>query len=168
MTSKCRAKNPDECRVHGNPTITNLQKQADKAAMAGDMKEYFNLREQIDAAIDNPAGTAETSSYPLDDATLAAGEDGWYSAVNEWEVLTDQDRSWEENKLLVMGVKHAVKRVLQAADEHMPDGKITPEALQVAADKVFELTYGNNSKKEKPDAYFKAVAKEILESTRQK
>lgn len=170
MATQCRAKEPHNCRVHGNPTVSNLQEQADKAAVAGNMSEYFGLREKIDAALDAVPLEKEapvTSKYPLDDKTLAAGEDAWYSTVNEWHQLTNTEVTAAESSMMTRGVKHTVKRALAQADEHMPDGTITPKAVQTVANMFFNEYYKyTNPEATSNSAYFRSIGKAVLRATR--
>lgn len=48
MAAKCRAKNPNNCRVHGNPDTSDLKAQADQAASAGDLGAYLNARGELE------------------------------------------------------------------------------------------------------------------------
>jgi hypothetical protein len=49
MSTKCRAKNPTMCRVHGTgDEYTQLQEQANHEAAAGDISAYMLLREKMD------------------------------------------------------------------------------------------------------------------------
>lgn len=170
MATKCRAKEPHNCRVHGNPTVSNLQEQADKAAVAGNMSEYFALREQIDAALDAvplEEETSVTSKYSLDDKTLAAGEDAWYATVNEWHQLTNTDATAAESQMMIRGVKHTVKRALAQADQHMPEGVITPKAVQTVANMFFNEYYKHtNPDSTSNSAYFRSIGKAVLRATR--
>lgn len=172
MATQCRSKNPHNCRVHGNPTVSNLQAQADKAAVAGNMQEYFKLREQIDAAVDGtePEPEKETpyvSKYPLDDKTLAAGEDAWYSTINEWHQLTNTEATAAESSMMTRGVKHTVKHALARADEHMPEGVITPKAVQTVANMFFNEYYKySNPEATSNSAYFRSIGKAVLRATR--
>ena len=52
MATQCRATDPNTCRIHSNNTISQLQAQADQAALSGNINDYVSLREQIDAAHD--------------------------------------------------------------------------------------------------------------------
>ena len=168
MTAKCRAKNPNACRVHGNPTVQDLQKQADQAAVAGNMTEYFKLREQIDTAIDT-AQTNTTNAYPLDDETLSEGSHAWHDTIKQWQRNMVTEQSPEEDRLIMTGVKHTVKRALQAADEHMPEGKITPRAIEAAGDTFYNEYYKNKPTDAKSNSpYFRSIGKAVLEATRQK
>lgn len=188
MATQCRATNPNNCRIHGNPTISSLQAQADKAAHAGNMTEYTALREQIDAAHDalesqpnalesktteNPE-TNTTTAIPttakriMDDETLEAGSNAWYQTITGWQQLTNEDTPAEEQRMMKAGVKQDVKKALARADLHIREGRITPAAIDAVA-AVFYDTYFQGKPPRFSDhrtPYFQSIGKAILKATR--
>lgn len=56
MASKCKAKNPNTCRVHGKGgEAERLQKVAREASRSGNMSLYMSTRAEIDALSDDKA-----------------------------------------------------------------------------------------------------------------
>lgn len=100
---ECRAKNPDNCRMHGTPTATveALQEQADAATAAGDGATYLALRSQID----------ELKRPKISDSTVGEvmevswkGEDGWSGQTEE-------------------SYRASVKKSLEQASKHIREDK---------------------------------------------
>lgn len=172
MSTECRAKDPNACRVHGNPTISSLQAQVDQAAQAGNMNDYLNLRAQVDAAhemLDSQTDPEpkQITATGLDDATLEAGADAWHDTIEQWHQFTGEETSMEE-RIMSRSVKRAVKTALVSADKHMPDGKVTPAAIKAAGDVFFNAYYkGRNPTGTSDSPYFRSIGKAVLEATRQ-
>jgi hypothetical protein len=166
MATECRAKNPNACRVHGNPTISSLQEKVDQAAKAGNMNDYLSLRAQVDAA--HEALDSETvSSDQSEVITLDAGAEAWHNTIADWHQFTGEETSMEERILMVRGVKHTVKRALASADQYMPNGEITPEAIAAAGNVFFNDYYKNQNPTGTADSpYFRSIGKAVLEATR--
>lgn len=104
MADKCRAKDPNSCRVHGTqtPNLKELQSLAAEASAAGDSETYFTLRAQIEEM------TRPTiSESAMDDVMEALGwnEDDWTGRTKE---------EFREN----------TRTSLEAAVTHMRDGSI--------------------------------------------
>lgn len=171
MSTECRAKDPNACRVHGNPTISSLQAQVDQAAQEGNMNDYLSLRAQVDAAHEmldsQTAPETKPSSSTGQDATLDAGAEAWQDTISQWHQFTGEDTSMEERIMMVRGVKHTVKTALASADQHMPEGKVTPAAIKAAGDVFFNAYYqGRNPTGTSDSPYFRSIGKAVLEATR--
>lgn len=179
MSTECRAKDPNGCRVHGNPTISSLQAKVDQAAQAGNMNDYLSLRAQVDAAhemLDSQTASepTKTTSEPpqttatgLDDATLEAGADAWYDTIQQWHQFTGEETSMEE-RIMSRSVKRAVKTALVSADKHMLNGEITPAAIESVGNVFFNAYYkGRNPTGTSDSPYFRSIGKAVLEATRQ-
>lgn len=171
MAAECRAKDPNGCRVHGNPTISALQAQADQAAQAGNMNEYLSLREQLDSAHEmlDSQTTSESKQTTAtgQDATLDAGAEAWQDTISQWHQFTGEDTSMEERIMMVRGVKHTVKTALTSADQHMPEGKVTPAAIKAAGDVFFNAYYqGRNPTGTSDSPYFRSIGEAVLKATR--
>lgn len=172
MATECRAKNPNACRVHGNPTISSLQAKVDQAAQAGNMNDYLSLRAQVDAAhemLDSQTAPETKSSSPtgLDDTTLDAGAEAWHDTIAEWHQFTGEETSMEERILMVRGVKHTVKTALASADQYMPNGEITPEAIEAVGNVFFNAYYKNQNPTGTSDSpYFRSIGEAVLKATR--
>jgi hypothetical protein len=172
MSTECRAKDPNGCRVHGNPTISSLQAQVDQAAQAGNMNDYLNLRAQVDAAhemLDSQTASEpkQTTATGLDDATLEAGADAWYDTIKQWHQFTGEETSMEE-RIMSRSVKRAVKTALVSADQHMLNGEITPAAIESVGNVFFNAYYkGRNPTGTADSPYFRSIGKAVLEATRQ-
>lgn len=171
MATECRAKNPNACRVHGNPTISSLQAQVDQAAQAGNMNDYLSLRAQVDAAHEmldsQTAPETETVTATAQDATLEAGADAWHDTIAQWHQFTGQETSMEERIMMVRGVKHTVKTALASADQYMPDGEVTPAAIEAAGNVFFNAYYkGRNPTGTADSPYFRSIGEAVLKATR--
>lgn len=127
MATECRAKNPATCRMHGNPTISNLQAQADQAAVSGNAEEYLALRQQIDAAHDKSDLYHDNlvRAGELQEKIVESGAEACFdSAMNH-------QRDWSSQSLRTRDFfrKH-VENALAAAEPHMVDGAETSNAVK--------------------------------------
>lgn len=136
------------------------------------MNDYLSLRAQVDAAHEmldsqpNPE-TKPSSSAGLEDATLDAGAEAWQDTISQWHQFTGEDTSMEERIMMVRGVKHTVKTALASADQYMPDGKVTPAAIEAAGNVFFNAYYKNQNPTGTADSpYFRSIGEAVLKATR--
>lgn len=88
MSVECRAKNPTACRVHGTGNdYENLQADANRAALSGDIDTYIKTREQMDLLTKQKSKTAGSKlSKPKSLITEAASINVLYTEPEEDEI----------------------------------------------------------------------------------
>jgi hypothetical protein len=124
MANDCRAKDPSSCRVHGTGgTYEKLKEVADSAASSGDAEAYMNARAEMDKK-ENPALVLPHKAVP-EKAWEAAAKAAWEKGGRfKWKDVS----AAEKNELIGQN-----KLALESAVEHMPNGKITDEAVEAMA-----------------------------------
>lgn len=189
MKSECRATNPTTCPYHGNTTISNLQAQADQAAMSGNISEYIALREQMDAAQDalhsqpteKPIATKPAPVKPAaakrtirrtSQQMIEAGTNAALKHIADSREMEADARPYpaeEEVQMVKRGLREEVTKGIQAARKKHPNKKLTTEqeAIDEVAYVLFDSFYGEN----KPSVglfhrslYFQNLGKTILEA----
>lgn len=169
MATECRAKNPKQCRVHGNSLISDLQAQADQAAKSGNIETYMNLRQKIDEAHELRSNLEEES--PHTDLKIEEAAAGWFEYVGggrKWLDVSPQTRN---------EFRRDAEMCLSAAEPHMENGEITPAAINAAARKVYIASFGPDALDDEADAfesgfspetspYYTEISKTILNSAK--
>lgn len=171
MATECRAKNPKNCRVHGNSLVTNLQAQADQAAQSGNIEMYMDLRQKIDEV--HELRNLLEEEAPHSDRKVEDAASEWFERFGGGRKWLDEAPETREE------YRQSAELCLAAAEPYMKDGEITPEAINAAARRVYTNIYGYEAleNEDEPDAfdsahdpisspYYKEIAKTILNASK--
>lgn len=146
-SNNCRAKDPTQCRHHGNPESGFLSKIKD-AILNRNFNDYASHRGQMEEANKLDFTDAEN-------AFLA-------NYGGEWTV---QSMSERERTFLTM----KEWGYLQKAAPHMKDGEVTPEAIEAyAREAAYEKRELLDSMEEGEREISLAAAKHVLTNTMKK
>lgn len=189
MATQCRATDPTTCPYHSNTTISNLQAQADQAALSGNISDYIALREQMDAAQDalhsqpteKPLATqpapvkqavAKRTIRKTSQQMTTAGVNAALKQIADWQEMEADARPYPDEKEVQMvkrGLRKEVEKGIHEAMKTHPDKKLTTEseAINEVAYVLFDSYYGEDKPSvglfhESP--YFKGLAETILEA----
>ena len=125
MAAQCRAKNPNECRVHGsNGQWDRLQRVADHAAKTGDFELYSQTRVQMDSLKDEEPTPAP--SFP-EKAVEAA-------AAVKWPPSGFQKVSSNIRDLALRDAS----RKMEIASPYLIKGRVTSAAITAVAKDSWE------------------------------
>ena len=172
MATQCRAADPNTCRIHSNNTISQLQAQADQAALSGNINDYVSLREQIDAAHDaiesQSTKTKPTPAKRLPRKTaqqmITDGANAGLKLIADWREMEADERPEapdEEIQMGKRGLKEEVEKSLREGKK-----KKAAEVEDNLAFILFESYYqGNPPHFATPrDPYFQTLANTILKA----
>lgn len=120
MAANCRAKNPNECRVHGtNGQYDRLQRVADHAAKNGDYELYAKTRADMDALQDEeyiPVKAVEAA------ASMRHSAAGWEKTSQEVKTMARAD----------------ARKKLEIAAPFLIKGRVTNAAITAVAQHLWE------------------------------